>query len=405
MQFEHIVDVHLEQGRLAEVELGPTLYEEDSNGLKLGVRLWKNGEAVDVTGTVSGWAIVSTGQTISPFDDTGYDGNEAWVLVPQGALIPGRVEIFLRITGDSDAAVTLHATGTVRRTKTGEIIVPGDPLPDVDQLRQIAQRCEDAAEAAEELTTNAVQYTAQTKDASAQAVARKNIGAENASAVRVIPNVVGYIAATSTAETVEVDENGVPVNAGSSTTTVRYIVLPCSPGDRITVRSPSLISNNTRNWMMLGAVDTSTTPNTRPILAKHKNAATPTVFTAPAGTELVVFASTKTRIASDTDRYWMGGMTEARLDALEVQQETVSGTTPSITAEANHRYVCGTLGSLSFTPSAEGLCEVIFTAGSDMVLSLPSSVRMPDWWTGVEANRTYDIMVLDGTLGAVMSWT
>ena len=154
-----------------------------------------------------------------------------------------------------------------------------------------------------------------------KAQARKNIGAENASAVRIIPNVVGYVAANATAVTVEVDENGIPINAGSSTTTVRYIVLPCSPGDKITVRSPSPVSNNTRNWMMLGAVDTSTTPNTRPILAKHKNAATPTVFTAPAGTELIVFASTTTLIANDTDRYWMGGLTEARLDALEVLAE------------------------------------------------------------------------------------
>lgn len=156
MQFEHIVDVHLEQGRLAEVELGPTLYEEDSNGLKLGVRLWRNGEAVDVTGTVSGWAIVSTGQTISPFDDTGYDGNEAWVLVPQGALVPGRIEIFLRITGDSDSAVTLHATGTVRRTKTGEIIVPGDPLPDVDQIRTLLGDLNEAINNAEALIGNAL---------------------------------------------------------------------------------------------------------------------------------------------------------------------------------------------------------------------------------------------------------
>jgi hypothetical protein len=60
---------------------------------------------------------------------------------------------------------------------------------------------------------------------------------------------------------------------------------------------------------------------------------------------------------------------------------------------------------LTFTPASSGLCEVIFASGSTpTVLTLPSTVRMPDWWTGVEANRTYDLMILNGTLAGVMSW-
>ena len=44
--------------------------------------------------------------------------------------------------------------------------------------------------------------------------------------------------------------------------------------------------------------------------------------------------------------------------------ETVSGTAPVIVAEDNHRYVCGEVTSLSFTPCASGICDVIFTSGS-----------------------------------------
>ena len=84
---------------------------------------------------------------------------------------------------------------------------------------------------------------------------------------------------------------------------------------------------------------------------------------------------------------------------------TVSGATPTITAVENVRYECGTVTELNFTPCSSGLCEVIFTTGSSPTEPvLPSTVRMPDWWTGVEANRTYDIMVLNGTLGMVTSW-
>jgi hypothetical protein len=83
----------------------------------------------------------------------------------------------------------------------------------------------------------------------------------------------------------------------------------------------------------------------------------------------------------------------------------VDGTTPTITAAPGIRYECGTVNELTFTPSASGLCEVVFTTGSNPTEPvLPSTVRMPDWWTGVEANRTYDLMILNGTLAGVMSW-
>jgi len=78
----------------------------------------------------------------------------------------------------------------------------------------------------------------------------------------------------------------------------------------------------------------------------------------------------------------------------------------NIVAEPDCRYRCyNPITELTFTPSSYGLCEVVFTTGSSPAEPvLPSTVRMPDWWTGVEANRTYDIMVLNGTLGMVTSW-
>ena len=85
---------------------------------------------------------------------------------------------------------------------------------------------------------------------------------------------------------------------------------------------------------------------------------------------------------------------------------TVSGSEPTIVAESNHRYVCGEVASLDFTPSASGFCEVIFTSGTTAtVLNLPASVKMPDWWIGTEANATYELSILDGIYGAVMSWS
>lgn len=84
---------------------------------------------------------------------------------------------------------------------------------------------------------------------------------------------------------------------------------------------------------------------------------------------------------------------------------TVSGASPVVTAVQGHRYLCGTVSTLSFTPSATGICEVIFTSGATAaVLTLPNTVLMPEWWTGCEANQIYDISIVDGVYGAVMAW-
>ena len=92
---------------------------------------------------------------------------------------------------------------------------------------------------------------------------------------------------------------------------------------------------------------------------------------------------------------WAGGKT------------TVSGSTPTITAVAGMRYECGEVSTLDFTPSATGVCDVIFESGSTpTVLTIPNTVKLPSWFdpSNLDADTTYEINVLNGTLGAVMAW-
>lgn len=91
----------------------------------------------------------------------------------------------------------------------------------------------------------------------------------------------------------------------------------------------------------------------------------------------------------------------------ETQTVQVAGTTPTITANQNTRYVCGEVATLDFTPSASGICDVIFTSGSTAtVLTLPNTVILPSWFdsTALEANTTYEINIADGVYGSVMIW-
>lgn len=84
--------------------------------------------------------------------------------------------------------------------------------------------------------------------------------------------------------------------------------------------------------------------------------------------------------------------------------ENVTGTTPTITAESSHIYICGTVDTLNFTPSATGVCEVIFTSGATpTTLVVPNTVRMPDWFV-VQPNSTYEISIFNGIYGAVTVW-
>ena len=77
--------------------------------------------------------------------------------------------------------------------------------------------------------------------------------------------------------------------------------------------------------------------------------------------------------------------------------ETITGATPSITAETNHIYKCGELTSLTIsTFPANGDFTVIFTSGSTpTTFTEPEGMVMPDSFS-VEANMRYEINVADG---------
>ena len=84
----------------------------------------------------------------------------------------------------------------------------------------------------------------------------------------------------------------------------------------------------------------------------------------------------------------------------------VENTTPTITAVSGVRYVCGEVATLDFAPCATGMCDVVFASGSTpTVVTLPNTVKFPDGSFTAEANKTYEINILDGVYGVVMAWT
>ena len=93
--------------------------------------------------------------------------------------------------------------------------------------------------------------------------------------------------------------------------------------------------------------------------------------------------------------------------------EQVSGSTPSITAKAGVRYVCGECATLAITLPASGIVDVVFASGSTptvLTVTPPTGVTAVKWANGfdptsLDANTTYEINVMDGEFGVVGTWT
>ena len=91
--------------------------------------------------------------------------------------------------------------------------------------------------------------------------------------------------------------------------------------------------------------------------------------------------------------------------------ETVTGTTPTITALAGVQYVCGEVATLDITLPASGCVDVRFESGSTpTVLTITPPTGVTVKWAGgfdptaLEANTVYEINIADG-LGVAASWT
>ena len=110
--------------------------------------------------------------------------------------------------------------------------------------------------------------------------------------------------------------------------------------------------------------------------------------------------------SNEDDVAWItdGAVTNTYAPATDV----ISGTAVSITAVENHRYVCADeVLTLSITPAANGVTDVLFKSGSTpTVLTVPNDVVWVDWFnpSALQANVVYELSIIDGKYGTVGIW-
>lgn len=102
---------------------------------------------------------------------------------------------------------------------------------------------------------------------------------------------------------------------------------------------------------------------------------------------------------------WITEANKALADLEAWEDVEVTGSTPSITGEANKRYICGEVSTLSITPPETGMIDVVFVSGSTATVLTATGIVFPEWFdsTSLESNTRYEINVLDG-FGVVTTW-
>lgn len=333
---------------------------------------------------------------------------------------------------DEDGTV-LSSSGNIGLTFTNCLQYDGsvfDPNGTDTTVKYAAQSLTDAqklqartnigAADAASVPTGVVRYDeAQTLTDAQKRQTQENIVVDPASAVRFVPSTSGYIrvenASTATSVAMENGEPVITASPESSTQKFRYSLIEVNEGDMYTIVAAGFGTASCGAYIL--AADGTildrvygTSPYQRLVWKMPSNAKWLYCAVNVAGSGY-----------GRSNRFYTGGLDAYRIDDLESEVdtlqtavaaitpvvETVSGATPSITAAANHRYVCtGTVTEISITPPASGLCEVTFTTGSSPVWNDQTGAVMPGWWPStnpLESNTHYE-MSFDGQYGVVMAW-
>lgn len=120
------------------------LFSHNGNGNRIGVIVTNNGEAVTLTGTVSGYAVLADGTTV-PCTGT-RSGNKASILVPAAAYSPGSILISIFLTDGTTVTTLAALSSSVIMARTGNQISPGSVVTDwTNTINAAMQSVETAA--------------------------------------------------------------------------------------------------------------------------------------------------------------------------------------------------------------------------------------------------------------------
>ena len=108
-------------------QLVGSAFSKDNQGTLIGAKVTNNGEPVTLSGSVNGYIVLPTGETVTVSGTR--SENTAYILLPQSALlIKGQISIYVKLTDNSTITTLAAYIATVVETQTGNIITPSQQV-------------------------------------------------------------------------------------------------------------------------------------------------------------------------------------------------------------------------------------------------------------------------------------
>ena len=131
---EDIVDIELTGGSLHRSFCNRAIGAGDEDANRFGIRLFRNGQPENVSGSVMGLFIRADGSTV-PIASGTVNGNMAYVTLPEACYdVEGVFSLAIKITGGGITGTMRIVDGTVSRTSTDVAVDPGTIIPSVEDL-------------------------------------------------------------------------------------------------------------------------------------------------------------------------------------------------------------------------------------------------------------------------------
>ena len=154
-----LVDVELKSGSVFRSFLNRNIGEGDVYGNRYGVRIFDNGEPVDMTGAACvGYFIRADGVTLVIAGET-TDGVASVLLPPACYAVEGSFTLAIKVSGTGFSGTMRIIDGTVCNTTTGQINDPSSEIPDPTDYETKVARAEAAAAAMNNLRIVATQIS------------------------------------------------------------------------------------------------------------------------------------------------------------------------------------------------------------------------------------------------------
>ena len=136
------------EGTVKPEYIDGNFFTQDSVGNLVGVKCYKDGAEVALTGSVTGYCVLPSGETVSVAGTR--SGNQASILVPQSALAyTGPLGITLKLIDGNTITMLMRIIVVVYRSKTDTVITPSSQIITdwANQISAALQEVEDASAA------------------------------------------------------------------------------------------------------------------------------------------------------------------------------------------------------------------------------------------------------------------